>query len=263
MIGGFSGYQAVWEMLQEQKRYPAFKIPIVCVPASIDNNLPGAELSIGADTALNNITETLDRIKQSASASRRCFVAETMGRRCGYLALMSGIATGAEQVYLSETGVTLKQLSDDTHRMVDNFKRGRNLYLVVRNEEASEYYTADVMTQLFQAEGHGLFDVRTAILGHMQQGGNPSPFDRTLAAQLASHAIDELSKQFATGKVRSSYLGLINGTVQVNSINHMDEQADMDKRLPYDPWWLNLREVLYAVADRTYSKPLEELAIRY
>ncbi|MFT3945010.1 MAG: 6-phosphofructokinase [Ancrocorticia sp.] len=263
LIGGFSGYQAVWEMKQEQKRYPAFRIPIVCVPASIDNNLPGAELSIGADTALNNITDALDRIKQSASAARRCFVAETMGRRCGYLALMGGLATGAEQVYLSETGVTLQQLSDDTHRMVDNFKRGRNLYMVVRNEEASQYYTAEVMTQLFQAEGHGLFDVRTAILGHMQQGGNPTPFDRTLAAQLASHAIDELSKQFATGRVRSSYLGLVNGTVQVNRISHMDEQADMEQRLPYDPWWLNLREVLYAVADRTYNKPLEELTIRY
>lgn len=137
MIGGFSGYQAVWEILKERGRYPAFNIPFICVPASIDNNLPGSELSIGADTALNNITEVLDRIKQSASASRRCFVAETMGRRCGYLALMSGISSGAEQVYLSETGITLDSLTEEARRMVSNFKRGRNLYLVVRNEEAS------------------------------------------------------------------------------------------------------------------------------
>ena len=263
MIGGFSGYQTVWELLREKNRYPAFKIPIICVPASIDNNLPGSELSIGADTALNNDTEVLDRIKQSASASRRCFVAETMGRRCGYLALMSGIATGAEQVYLSETGVTLAQLSEETQRMIDNFKRGRNLYLVVRNEEASPYYTAEMMTRIFQAEGHGLFDVRSAILGHMQQGGNPSPFDRTLAAQLASYAIDELSKQFATGKVRGSYIGLIKGEIQVNPISRMDDQIDMESRLPYDPWWLNLRDVLYTVADRSFTKKLDELTIRY
>ena len=263
MIGGFSGYRAAWEMLREQNRYPAFKIPIICVPASIDNNLPGAELSIGTDTALNSDTEILDRIKQSASASRRCFVAETMGRRCGYLALMSGIATGAEQVYLSETGVTLAQLSEETQRMIDNFKRGRNLYLVVRNEDASQYYTAEMMTRIFQAEGHGLFDVRSAILGHMQQGGNPSPFDRTLAAQLASYAIDELSKQFATGKVRGSYIGLVKGAIQVNPISRMDEQINMETRLPYDPWWLNLRDVLYTVADRSFTKKLDELTIRY
>ena len=116
-----------------------------------------------------------------------CGLCRTMGRRCGYLALMSGIATGAEQVYLSETGVTLKQLSDDTHRMVDNFKRGRNLYLVVRNEEASEYYTADVMTPLFQAEGHGLFDVRTAILLAVLS----VPFDPFITEWMGQAAVPE------------------------------------------------------------------------
>ena len=89
VIGGWAAYKAVYELYREQERYPAFKIPMICLPTSIDNNLPGSDLSIGADTALNVIVEALDRIKQSATAARRCFVVETMGRFCGYLALIS------------------------------------------------------------------------------------------------------------------------------------------------------------------------------
>ncbi|AWE42121.1 MULTISPECIES: 6-phosphofructokinase [unclassified Actinobaculum] len=261
MIGGFAGYESIWRLLRERDRFPAFNIPFVCVPASIDNNLPGSELSIGADTALNNNTEVLDRIKQSASASRRCFVAETMGRKCGFLALMSGISSGAEQVYLYERGITLAQLSADTQRMVESFKAGRELYLVVRCEQASEYYTTDLLTRVFQEEGHGLFDVRPAILGHMQQGGNPSPFDRTLAVRLTTYAIDELERQLHTGRHRGAHVGMADGTVQTYPLSHMDEQIDMATRLPYDPWWLNLYSVLYTVADKNYTEPLQPLDI--
>lgn len=95
MIGGWNGYQAMYRLHDERERYPAFRIPLMCVPASIDNNLPGSELAIGADTALNVIVEAIDRIKQSAAATRRSFVVETMGRYCGYLALMGGLAGGS------------------------------------------------------------------------------------------------------------------------------------------------------------------------
>ena len=174
---------------------------------------------------------------------------------------MSGISSGAEQVYLSETGITLDSLTEEARRMVSNFKRGRNLYLVVRNEEASPYYTTDLIAKVFAAEGAGIFDVRPAILGHMQQGGNPSPFDRTLAVQLASAAIDELSRQFAAGKPRGSYVGMQEGELHIHPVNHMDEQIDMDTRLPYDPWWLELTEVLYTVADRSYEKKLTKFTL--
>ena len=112
IIGGWAGYEAAYQLFKERENYPAFNIPIVCLPASINNNLPGSELSIGADTALNNIVEAVDKIKQSAVAPRRCFVVEVMGRYCGYLALMSGLATGAERVYLHEEGVTLHDLQN-------------------------------------------------------------------------------------------------------------------------------------------------------
>ena len=104
MIGGWAGYHAVHRLYEERHNFPAFNIPLICIPASINNNLPGSELSIGADTALNSIVEVVDKIKQSAVALNRCFIVEVMGRYCGYLALMSAIATGAERVYMHEGG---------------------------------------------------------------------------------------------------------------------------------------------------------------
>jgi 6-phosphofructokinase 1 len=92
VIGGWDAYEAVFTMISDRVNFPAFNIPIVCLPASINNNLPGSEFSIGADTALNNIVEAVDKIKQSAVATRRCFVVEVMGHRCGYLALMGGLS---------------------------------------------------------------------------------------------------------------------------------------------------------------------------
>ncbi|VEI12766.1 6-phosphofructokinase [Trueperella bialowiezensis] len=259
IIGGFKGYKMVYEMQREQDRYPAFKIPMILVPTSIDNNLPGAEYSIGADTTLNWNTETIDRIRQSASASRRCFVVETMGRKCGYLALMSGLTTGAEQVYLYEDGVTLSQLARDTKKMISSFESGRQLYLVVRNENASEYYNANVMGNIFEQEGNQLFDVRSVVLGHAQQGGNPSPFDRTLAVRLVDAAMSKLQELLDAGRHVSYHVGMIDGEIEARPIAHMNELIDMDDRLPYDPWYLPLKDIVYVVSDSTADLDLRQL----
>ena len=250
-------------MVHERDRYPAFNIPIACVPASIDNNLPGAEMSIGTDTAINNNAYVIDRIRQSASASLRCFVVETMGRKNGYLALMSAIATGAEKVYLYENGITLAELSEDTKRMVESFKQGRQLYLVVRNENASEYYTTDLLRRIFEEEGGGLFDVRSSIIGHMQQGGNPSPFDRTLAVRMVHKAIDELAEAFNSTKTverkNAFYVGQLSGKMHAYPVSHMPDMIDMNERLPYDPWWKGLEAVLQVVADKNSHEQIGQL----
>lgn len=263
IIGGFKGYKAAYEMVHERDRYPAFNIPIACVPASIDNNLPGAEMSIGTDTAINNNAYVIDRIRQSASASLRCFVVETMGRKNGYLALMSAIATGAEKVYLYENGITLAELSEDTKRMVESFKQGRQLYLVVRNENASEYYTTDLLRRIFEEEGGGLFDVRSSIIGHMQQGGNPSPFDRTLAVRMVHKAIDELAEAFSSTKTidrkNAFYVGQLSGHMHAYPVSHMPDMIDMNERLPYDPWWKGLEAVLQVVADKNSHQQIGRL----
>jgi 6-phosphofructokinase 1 len=95
IIGGWDAFQAAHTLNNERDRYPAFQIPTICLPATIDNNIPNSELSVGADSALNLIVDSIDRVRQAGTASRRCFVVETMGGRCGYLALLSGLSGGA------------------------------------------------------------------------------------------------------------------------------------------------------------------------
>ncbi|MCB1778303.1 MAG: 6-phosphofructokinase, partial [Candidatus Competibacteraceae bacterium] len=248
VIGGWKAYQALHWLHSEQERYPAFKIPMIGLPATIDNNLPGSDLSIGADTALNVIVEALDRIKQSAMAARRCFVVEVMGRHCGYLALMSGMAGGAERIYLPEEGVTLKDLQVDVERMVDSFHKGRRFYLTIRNEYANDHYTTDFLARLFEEEGGHLFDVRQAVLGHVQQGGNPSPFDRILATRLAAHGIDFLTGELARGGAAGAFAGLAGGKLTTFPIKQMPDMVDIANRRPLEQWWLELRSVLQDLA---------------
>ncbi len=248
VIGGFTAYLSAHMLVSERERYPAFRIPIVCVPASIDNNLPGAELSLGADTALNDAVSALDRIKLAASASRRCFVAETMGRRCGYLTLMAGIATGAEQVYLHEDEFSLRDLEQDVARMQTAFQGGRRLFMALRSEGANDLYTTDFLAHLFAAEAHGLYDVRQAILGHIQQGGTPSPFDRIHATRLASFALDQLSAQLKAGTSDGLYVGQVQGVLRAQPLTHMLEEVDLPNTRPRYQWWQEI-----GVVQRTVS----------
>ncbi|OQY27139.1 MAG: 6-phosphofructokinase, partial [Anaerolineaceae bacterium 4572_5.1] len=188
IIGGWSGYQTAYQFSQRRKVYPAFNIPLVCLPATINNDLPGAEFTIGSDTALNTIINNVDKIKESAVATRRCFVVEVMGRHSGYLALMSGLATGAERVYLPEEGITLDDLRKDVAKLSADFEQGKRLGLIIRSENADSIYTTNFLVALFEKEGGDLFDVRQSILGHVQRGGSPSPFDRIQATRLATKA---------------------------------------------------------------------------
>ncbi|MGV8907749.1 MAG: 6-phosphofructokinase [Propionicimonas sp.] len=251
MIGGWNGYQAAELMRREADRFPACGLPIICVPASIDNNLPGSELAIGADTCLNVITEAVDRIKVSGSAAKRAFVVETMGRYCGYLALMSAISGGAERVYLHEEGISLDALQDDLEWLRHSFGSGRKLFLAIRNENANPLYTTDFLARLLEQEGRGLYDVRQNVLGHIQQGGCPTPFDRLLAVRLVSRALDLLNVEFAAGTRESHYLGLVKSQVTARPMGDMMAEMDPTHRRPKDQWWLALRPVMKAVADAT------------
>ena len=248
VAGGWNAYRAAYLLASERDRYPAFRIPIVCVPVSIDNNLPGSELSVGADTALQSIVDVIDRVKMSAEAVHRCFVVETMGRYCGYLALMSSLAGGAERVYLHEEGVTLDRLNQDSRWMVESFRGGRELVLAVRNEEANPLYTTDFLARVFQEEGRGLFDVRQTVVGHQQQGGTPSPFDRLLATRLASRALSLLDAELAAGGFEGSYLGLVGAQIEQRPLMGMMAEIDAQFRRPKRQWWLGLRPIIEAVA---------------
>ena len=248
VIGGFNAYLGAHTLIKERDRYPAFNIPIVCVPASIDNNLPGSELSIGADTAVNSTVYTLDAIKLSASASKRCFVAEVMGRRCGYLTLMSGLATGAEKVYLPEHDATLNEIASATSDMVKSFRDGRRLYLVLRNEAACGLYSTKLLADVFAQESNGLYDVRESVIGHVQQGGNPTAFDRLMATRLVTNAMQVLVDELVAGTARGHYVGLVNGEFRDSPLAHMNDELDLVNRRPRDQWWLRLEHVIPVVS---------------
>ena len=247
IIGGLGGYEAAYTMLQQRTQYPSLNIPIVCLPATISNNLPGTENSIGADTALNSIIQNVDKIKESAVANRRCFVVEVMGGSCGYLALMSGMASGAERVYLPERGVTLADLQADVTRLIADFRNKKRLGLMIRNEHVDSLYSAGFMAAVFEKEGGNLFDVRQAILGHVQQGGKPSPYDRIEATRLAAAGINFLAQTAEQLKPPVMAVGLIDGEVAFTNIAYLYDLMNMKERRPRSQWWLDLQQIVDVV----------------
>lgn len=248
IIGGWAGYEAAYQLMQNRDKYPAFHLPMICLPASINNNLPGSELSVGADTALNNIVGVVDKIKQSAVASSRVFVVEVMGRYCGYLALMSGLATGAERVYIHEEGVTLRDLQTDVDLLSEGFREGKRLGLVIRNEYANAVYTTPFMSALFEEEGGDLFEVRQSILGHLQQGGNPTPFDRIQATRMAARCLSFLIEKAGRGQSDSAFIGLQGGHVQLHSLEDFPRMVDAAHKRPREEWWMHLLPIARILA---------------
>jgi 6-phosphofructokinase 1 len=248
IVGGWNAYETSFSMLKERPNFPSFNIPMICLPASINNNLPGSEFSIGADTALNSIVDAVDKIKQSAVATRRCFVVEVMGHYCGYLALMSGMATGAERVYMHEEGVKLRDLQVDVEKLLAGFHSGKRLGLMIRNEYANPVYTTEFMCSLFEEEGRDVFDVRPAILGHLQQGGDPSPFDRIQATRLARMCLDYLIEQCDKGEYNSAFIGMQNGQIHFHDMRDFDRMIDAEFQRPKDQWWMGLKDIAELLA---------------
>ena len=240
MIGGWTGYEGAYQIINLRDNYPAFKIPIVCLPATINNNLPGSDFSIGADTALNNITQAVDKIKDSAVAQNRVFVVEVMGRSCGYLALMSGLATGAERVYTNEEGITLHDLATDINRMNENFEHGKRVGLIIRSQNANDVYITPLISAIFEEESHGLYDVRQSILGHLQQGGNPSPFDRIQATRFAARSINYLIEQVEQESANSAFLGLQGRDLIFQKLEDFPRMVNMKAQRAKEQWWLKL-----------------------
>jgi 6-phosphofructokinase 1 len=248
IVGGWNAYEAVHKLYSERSNFPAFNIPMVCLPASINNSLPGSELSIGADTALNNIVDAVDKIKQSAVATRRCFVVEVMGHWCGYLALMAGLATGAERVYMNEEGVTLKDMQEDVALLSRGFESGKRLGLMIRNEFANDVYTTSFMCALFEEEGRDIFDVRPAILGHLQQGGDPSPFDRIQATRLGRLCLEYLIEACENQLDDCAFIGLQDGKLVFHAMRDFTRMVDLQHQRPREQWWMGLQGIAKLLA---------------
>ncbi len=162
--------------------------PVVGVASTIDNDLFGSDITIGVDTALNIALEAIDRLKITASSHQRAFMIEVMGRNCGYLALMSGIAGGAEMMVIPEVEINPEEIAEALRIAYD---KGKAHAIVVVAEGAK--YPVAVLDQYFKDHKERLgFDLRITTLGHVQRGGNPGAFDRILATRLGAGAIDAL-----------------------------------------------------------------------
>ena len=161
-------------------------IPVVGIPASIDNDIYGTSMSIGVDTALNTILDALDRLRDTATSHNRAFLIEVMGRNCGYLALMSGILGGAEVVITPEKAPPIE---DVAMQMGDAYIRGKSHAIAVIAEGAP--YKINELLDYLNNKNLG-FEIRLTILGHTQRGGNPTAFDRLLATRMGVNAVERL-----------------------------------------------------------------------
>lgn len=200
IIGGFEAFVSLQQLEEARESYPAFRIPMICIPATISNNVPGSEYSLGADTCLNSLVMYCDAIKQSASASRRrVFVVEVQGGNSGYVASYAGLVTGAQAVYLPEDGISLRQLESDIDNLKEAFDKDGGMTragkLILRNEMSSSTLSTEIIANIIRDEAKGRFDARTAIPGHVQQGGNPSPMDRVRATRYAIKACEFIEAQ--------------------------------------------------------------------
>ncbi|XP_069762261.1 ATP-dependent 6-phosphofructokinase, muscle type-like isoform X2 [Narcine bancroftii] len=216
IIGGFEAFLGALQVLDGRCQYEELCIPVMVIPATVSNNVPGSDFSIGADTALNAITS-----------------------------------------------VNVEHL---TEKMKTTVKRG----LVLRNEKANEHYSTDFIYNLYSEEGQGIFDCRKNVLGHMQQGGSPSPFDRNFGTKLGAKAVQWFStalkaayrhgRIFANTPESVCLLGMRKRSVLVQPILELRNRIDLEHRLPRDQWWLRLRPILKVLAKYKVSVDISEQA---
>jgi 6-phosphofructokinase 1 len=205
-------------------------VAVIGVASTIDNDLPGSDVTLGATTALDVALEAIDRLRVTASAHGRVFLVEVMGRTCGYLALMAGIAGGAEAVVIPERDETPEQIAS---LIQEAYQRGKSHAIVIVAEGAR--HDADALARHFTEHAARLgFELRITKLGHVQRGGVPCAFDRLSATLLGASAVERLHTN-----QHGLLLGLIGGQVAASPLAEIVRAAK-----PLQPHWLHLAQVL-------------------
>jgi 6-phosphofructokinase 1 len=171
------------------KFYEEFKIPSVCIPGTIDNDLTGTDFTIGFDTATNTAVEAIDKIRDTALSHNRLFFIEVMGRNSGYIALNSGIAGGAVAIIIPEE----KTSFDELYALLEEGGKTNRKSSLVVVAEGSKIGGANELARLI-TERSSYFDIKVTILGHLQRGGSPTYFDRVLASKMGVAAVEGLMK---------------------------------------------------------------------
>jgi 6-phosphofructokinase 1 len=179
VIGGDGSLRGAHQFFRE------YQVPVIGIPATIDNDLFGTDFSIGTDTAVNVAMEAIDKIRDTAFSLERMFVIEVMGRHLGYMALRVGLASGAEEVLLPEIEFDLKSMVNDIKK---GHRRGKISWIIVVAEGAAS--ASDIAVRIHDLTG---FTPRITVLGYVQRGGSPTAMDRILAARLGKAAVDALA----------------------------------------------------------------------
>lgn len=191
--------------------------PCVCLPGTIDNDVPGTDYSIGFSTALHNVIDAVDKLRDTASAHKRISIVETMGRHCGDLAVHAALACGAEYVIVPEKPLD----KADLYEKIDSgFKRGKRHAIIMLCENV-----IDIHELASELETHTGLEIRATVLGHVQRGGTPTAFDRIMATRMGVYAVDLLKRG-----VGGVCLGVVNGKLIhheiAEAIDHMHHKFD-------------------------------------
>ncbi|WP_027717849.1 6-phosphofructokinase [Desulfovirgula thermocuniculi] len=177
-----------------------YGLPVVCVPATIDNDIYGTDYAIGFDTAVNTAVDAINKIRDTATSHERTFIVEVMGRDTGFIAVAAGLAGGAESILIPEQPYDLDEIC---HKLLRGYRRGKLHSIIVVAEGAGS--GLEIGRQIKERTG---FDTKVTILGHLQRGGTPTAFDRILASQLGARAVD-LLRQGARCKMVGMQAGKI------------------------------------------------------
>jgi len=223
VIGGDGSFTGALKFAKEAN------IPVIGIPGTIDNDLYGTESTIGYDTALNTIVSSIDNIRDTASSHQRIFFVEVMGRDSGFLALNSAIASGAESVLIPETITTIESLAEEIRTQ----SKGRRSSIIIVAEGEKSGGAVDIMRQV---QPHlSEYELRATILGHIQRGGSPTYFDRSLATRSGIKAV-ELLREGVTQKmvgIKADELTLVHlkDAVDKHSIPNLKKEDILKKLL--------------------------------
>ena len=223
ILGGDGSFRGAKTFSEE------YDIPCIGLPGTIDKDIAGTDFTIGFDTAVNTAVEAIDKIRDTADAHDRLFVIEVMGRDAGYIALHSGIATGAENILIPERKTVL---NDIVESLQEKEKRQKlvNLIVVAEGDEfgGANHVAKYIKERLPQQE------VRVCILGHIQRGGSPSCMDRLIASRMGYHAVECLIE----GR-HNVFVGIVN-----NRMNYTPLQLAVKKKQRISEEWMKIVKIL-------------------
>ncbi|MCL6477120.1 MAG: 6-phosphofructokinase [Peptococcaceae bacterium] len=212
IIGGDGSFRGGLEFHRE------YKIPVVCVPGTIDNDIAGTDYSIGFDTAVNNVVDAVNKIRDTATSHERTFIIEVMGRGSGNIALAAGLAGGAETIMIPEQPISIDEIC---HKLNRGYRRGKLHSIIIVAEGAAS--ALEVGEQIKQKTG---FDTKVTILGHLQRGGTPTAYDRILASRLGARAVELLMN----GE-KCKMVGILSGRIVATDLEQVlscKKDVDMD-----------------------------------